>query len=432
MSDSCIGPAASAGNSNGTSSGPDAGLCLHSPFAIYDGYGSVAEYLALGIARAGVPVRVQPLMFDGHGLSADLLELIASSSGTCGGCGVVFSIPPPNVSYFRQMHTSLVVNTMWEADRFPSSWIGPLNDVDAVVVPTRFVAEAASASGVKPPIHVVPEGIDPHVYRYVDRPSRSTFTTLIVGFDTQRKKSVLAIEAWKRAFRNVAEARLVFKARWQLGTYRPDDPRIRLIDMNRPTRGIADLYGEADVLVSIGNEGFGLPLVEGMATGLPVIALNSEGQRDICEDADGLVLTVDPVFWEPANDTFYGPGGSRGVPSADDVADRLRWVFDHRVEARAMGKAASAWAIANRNIWSKGRRIVEVAVSAGAPRDWLEGLETRDLMPSTPLTPAGRSVVEALAQRFPWRPPGHYYYYYHHYYYYYYYYHHYYYSGGRR
>ena len=61
-----------------------------------------------------------------------------------------------------------------------------------------------------------------------------------------------------------------------------------------PTRGIAHWYARADVLLALGNEGFGLPLVEAMATGLPVIALDSEGQSDVCADAGGLVMPVVP------------------------------------------------------------------------------------------------------------------------------------------
>lgn len=164
---------------------------------------------------------------------------------------------------------------------------------------------------------------------------------------------MLAIEAWKRAFAGVADARLVFKSRWGLG-YAAGDPRIQVITSNETTRGIQRYYFEADALLAVGNEGFGLPLVEGMATGLPAIALDSEGQHDTCVAAGpDRVFAVPPSRWEVADDTVYGEAGVRGVPSLDDLVDRLRWVADHRDAAARMGEAASEWACASRNIWQK-------------------------------------------------------------------------------
>src|SRR5206468_6458860 len=106
---------------------------------------------------------------------------------------------------------------------------------------------------------------------------------------------------------------------------------------------------QADVLLALGNEGFGLPLVEGMATGLPVIALNSEGQSDVCEGAPSCLLPVAASTWEAYNPSAFGSCGVRGVPSVVEVAGRLRWVARHRDEAREIGRAGSKWVLQHRN-----------------------------------------------------------------------------------
>src|SRR5207253_1675280 len=95
-------------------------------------------------------------------------------------------------------------------------------------------------------------------------------------------------------------------------------------------------------------------------TGLPVVALNSEGQGDVCAEAGELVLAVPPRRWEASNEAPYGPAGVRGVPGVEDVAARLRWVADHPDEARDLGRAASRWAAAHRNVWAKGPAVLEV------------------------------------------------------------------------
>ena len=88
------------------------------------------------------------------------------------------------------------------------------------------------------------------------------------------------------------------------------------------------------MLLALGNEGFGMPLVEGMATGLPVIALATEGQADVCREAGELVLSVGAAKWIPFSFPPFGECGIRAVPSVDEVADRLTWVATHRDEAR--------------------------------------------------------------------------------------------------
>jgi glycosyltransferase involved in cell wall biosynthesis len=331
-------------------------VTLFAPFAVWDGYGSVAEHLALGLDRAGVRLAVVPTMIDRDGLSAELCELVDTTRPLPGAASLLFGLP----SCEAHFGSDLFVNTMWEADRLPASWIEPLNAARAVIVPTRFVARAARASGVDVPVAVVPEGFDPALYPYVDRPVREGLTTLIVGMFTRRKKTHEAVEAWKRAFWHDPEARLIIKSRYQLGNYEPDDPRILLVDTNERTRGIAHWYREADILLQLGNEGFGLPLAEGMATGLPAVALVSEGHGDIWEDAPGCLLNVDPVSMESCDDTHYGPAGVRGVPDVDQAAARLRWIAGHREEARAMGRRASAWAHAERSIWSKAPAVIAV------------------------------------------------------------------------
>jgi glycosyltransferase involved in cell wall biosynthesis len=210
------------------------------------------------------------------------------------------------------------------------------------------------------PIEVIPEGIDPDVYHYEERPDRSTLTTLIVGPVNNRKNAAEAIAAWKRAFADNADARLIIKTQYNYQNYAPDDPRIIYVDRAESTRGIAHWYREADVLLALGNEGYGLPLVEGMATGLPVIALNSEGQADVCQKARDYLLPVEPSDWQAYDNSMFGPCGLRGVPSVTDVASKLLWVASHRDEAREMGRAASEWATRHCNIWEKGQAVLDV------------------------------------------------------------------------
>lgn len=336
-------------------------ITVGAQFDISTGYGSMAEYMVLGMARAGATVNVVPLGLQLEGMTAEFLEILQRSRPErgFGTPTLYFSWPRVELEQFRSA-SDLFVNTMWESSRLPAGWADILNSVRAVIVPTRFVARVCRDSGVTVPVEVIPEGIDPDVYHYVERPDHPGMVTLTIGPVDDRKHVLRGVAAWKMAFADDPDARLIIKTNYNFQNYVPDDPRIQYIDASERTHGIMHWYRQADVLFALGNEGFGLPLVEAMATGLPVIALNSEGQADICEDAGDYVLPVKPVEWQPFHNAVFGSAGERGVPSVEDVARHLRWVATHRDDARAMGRAASDWAICHRNIWTKGPAVMDV------------------------------------------------------------------------
>jgi glycosyltransferase involved in cell wall biosynthesis len=334
-------------------------VTLVAPFAIYESYGALAEYLILGMVREGATVNPVPISFDAEGYSDELVTLVRSSRPETGAPVLYDCWPRPELE--RYLGTSdLFIYTMWESSRLPDGWTERLNQARAIMVPTPFVADACRASGVTVPIEVIPEGLDPEVYRPLRRPDRPGVTTLIVGTPSGRKHVREGIAAWQAAFDGNPDARLIIKTRFGRSWTTPDDPRIRVIDGEERSRGIAHWYGEADVLVALGNEGFGLPMIEGMATGLPVIALASEGQGDLCREVPELLLPVEPERFEVAVEAPYGRAGVRGVPPVLAVAERLRWVATHRQEAVALGRAASDWVRTNRDIWSKAPAVLDL------------------------------------------------------------------------
>jgi glycosyltransferase involved in cell wall biosynthesis len=338
---------------------PDS-VTVGAPFLVYDGYGSMAELVVLGMERAGARINVVPFEVDLNGLSEEFRQVLRRSQPDRSAPTLYFCWPRPDLDRFRHA-SEILIYTMWESSRLPADWPERLNRTRAVIVPTRFCARVCRDSGVNVPVEVVPLGVDPGVYHFHERPERPGLTALVVGTLAGRKHVREAIAAWKLAFGNDADARLIIKSRFRHGQYVPDDARIRFLDSNEPTRGIAHLYEQADVLIAAGNEGFGLPLVEAMATGLPVIALNSEGQSDVCQDAGpDLVLSVAPERWEESRDAPFGRAGVRGVPGVRAIADHLRWIGSHREDAREMGRRASAWVAEHRNVWAAGPAVLNV------------------------------------------------------------------------
>jgi glycosyltransferase involved in cell wall biosynthesis len=341
-----------------TPSSPSSRVRVAAPFLVYDGYGSMAEYLVLGMLRSGAEVDVTPLRLDATATTDELQKAIRAS-------GPVTDQPTVGMVWWgddlrRFKASEFFVNTMWESSKLPADWPQRLAGVRAIVVPSRYVADVFRECGVTPPIEVVPMGVDGAVYHQMSRPPSEGVTTLMVGVFAPRKNIHLGVEAWSRAFDGDENARLLIKSRYENTGYVSSDPRITVVGTSEPTRGIAGWYEKADVFMALGNEGFGLPLVEAMATGLPVIALDSEGQADVCREARDLVLSVSPRAWHAVDEPPYGQCGVRAVPSVEDIESRLRWVATHREEARAIGRSASEWALANRSVWAMGPGVLQV------------------------------------------------------------------------
>ena len=295
-------------------------VTLVGDFAVYDGYGGMNEYMARGMQRAGARVSVMPFFLDSRGCSEEFLRLVAHSPARVDG-PVVYATWPARPEFGCLVRTDLFARTMYESSRIPARWAAQLNRARAVIVASHYVADVFRACGVTAPVYVIPDGVDPDVYPYQDRPRRAGLTTLMVGMVQPRKNYREGVAAWRDAFGDDPDARLIIKSKegWRDG-FTPDDPRIHVETASEPTRGITHWYGQADVLMALGSEGFGIPLIEGMATGLPVIALDAAGQADVCRDAGELVLSVKPATWRPHQ--HYDSTDVYGVAPAARLASR--------------------------------------------------------------------------------------------------------------
>ena len=365
-------------------------------FQVSTGYGSTGEYLALSLARAGASVRAVPLGISPAGLSDELLAMTrVPARGRDDEPTIFHSWVSPDFEAFRKK-TNLYISTMYEASLLPPSWPPALQQARAVVVPSTFAAATCRASGVTRPVVVVPLGADPDIYHWQPREDRSGLVSLIIAPVDDRKHTRLAIAAWKDAFANDPDARLIIKTSYGYHNYVPDDPRISYVDRAEPSRGIAAWYQRADILLALGNEGFGLPMVEGMATGLSVVALDAEGQADVCRDARGLLFGVPAAGRVGHLDHRGEVVGYRSVPDFDAVVGHLRWIDAHRDEARALGRAAAEWANEHRNLWSIGPAVLDI-VQSYTPR--ARRSPARTLWVTTAGRPCGIAAYTARLQR---------------------------------
>jgi glycosyltransferase involved in cell wall biosynthesis len=245
----------------------------------------------------------------------------------------------------------------WEQEHFPVRWHSAFDYYDEIWVPTEFVRKSIAAvspipvSKITHPLFLNEEEAvrDRHHFRLPE----DAFVFLF-SFDfystIQRKNPAGVIAAFRRAFRRDDAVVLVLKsinfeqdrpARHWLAR-ESEGANVALIDAHIPGAEMNALFASADCYVSLHrSEGVGLGMAQAMYLGKPVIATNYSGNLEFMNATNSLL--VDFTMTELGEDAGSYERGSRWAePSLEHAANLMRWVYEHRAEAQALGARAAA------------------------------------------------------------------------------------------
>ncbi len=191
----------------------------------------------------------------------------------------------------------------WEFGSIPAKWLPEIRrNVDELWVPSGYVRDMYVSSGIDAArIRVIPNGVDLGMFRPAERASRSApLRFLYVGGITHRKGIDILLHAWDRAFADREDVTLVIKAAMAGGAYggpseplrrRAADtrlPRVELVEQDLSAHELAELYRSCDVFVlPYRGEGFAMPVLEAMASGLPVITTGGGPTDEFCPPEAG-------------------------------------------------------------------------------------------------------------------------------------------------
>jgi len=241
----------------------------------------------------------------------------------------------------------LVVIAPWEFGYLPRAWVEGAANAAEIWVPSHYVQDCFVRSGVPSDrVRVVPNGIDREIFfpgtAIPDEPLRLLF----VGGTIIRKGIDVLLRAWREAA--LENAVLVVKD--VPGAYRLQNMRDEVlragaeyIDDDFDDAALADLYRSCHALVLPSRgEGFGLPLAEAQACGVPVITTAYGGAMDFCSTEDSWLVTC---RLETVLAASLRPEDHAGVPfwaepDVDALAAALRSVRPSE-EARARGLHAA-------------------------------------------------------------------------------------------
>ncbi|MEM4406018.1 MAG: glycosyltransferase family 4 protein [Candidatus Methanomethylicaceae archaeon] len=244
---------------------------------------------------------------------------------------------------FDRFNGKVLAYTMYETTGLPSDWPPKFNKhLTAVLVPCEQNAKSFAAMGVKVPIFVVPEGVDFNLYSIspvLPPIDKDPYVFMCLGDRGNRKGWHLAWQAFYEAFGKQKDVRLIIKSRefnLEMFSEFGGDWRVKFWRSDVPLCEMPEVYRMADVFVfPTFGEGYGLPPREATACGVPAIVTAWGGTEDVVHW--GIPLSYDLV---PS--TMEG-GGLWARPNVGELAEKMRWCYDHREDARAVALRGAQW-----------------------------------------------------------------------------------------
>ena len=272
----------------------------------------------------------------------------------------------------------------WEFGAIPHRWLPDIRrNVDELWVPSEYVREMYVSSGVDPDrVQVIPNGVDLELFRPAEPGSSDQLRFLYVGGITKRKGVDILLSAWDRAFAGRDDVVLVVKAAMAGGAYGGPNkvlrqraaesrlPHVELIEDDLGSAELAELYRCCDVFVlPYRGEGFAMPVLEAMASGLPVITTAGGPTDEFCPEQAGWRIRSERKAMPVGQPVGFESEGESWMlePDEDHLVELLREAAAESPAARSH-RGAAGRAAAEHHSWESVTQRYAERIGAVVPR----------------------------------------------------------------
>jgi Predicted glycosyltransferases len=336
------------------------GISWHSIVNFPSGYAVSSKNLMIALDSLNVDVRYKYVY--GSGTPFPVKEPEMSDNYTINVIrGRKFSKSYPQVTYgqgdifYKNTGKYKIGYTMLETTGIPKEWVKQANEMNEIWVPSQFNVETFVNSGVKTPIHVIPLGVDINFFnpRIKSYKKHNKFTFLSIFEWGERKAPEKLLRAFASEFGRNEDVVLICKVINNDSSINveneisklnlPDDSPeiIFLYNQNIPGYQMGTLYKSADCFVlPTRGEGWGMPILEAMACGIPTIATGWSSQLDFINDNNGYLLKTKGLIDAKAKCPYYD-GFKWADPDEEHLMYLMRHVYENREEAIKKGNIAA-------------------------------------------------------------------------------------------
>lgn len=367
-------------------------LIVFAPVYGPSGYAKLSRSFILGLDKLGVKIKLEPnrkwepnetILPSAEESRLRELEKTTIPNG--------YNAPKLSIGiapWFDMEYSGYKIGyTMFEFTNIPNidkyDWKSACSVMDEIWVPSEYNVDTFKNNGIQNVFSVAP-GIDikefnPNVPPLIAKDGRVRF--LSVGEYTPRKGFDLLIPAYLAEFTNEDNVSLIIKAyngskkvsdskdiikkdilKWRSESSNILHPHILFLGDIMSGEKLPSLYTSADAYVLLTRgEGFGLPMAEAMACGLPCVLPNNSAYMDFVKDSNGYLVDINGF-------EQYGGLHKASIlyrdsesPIIDVMHARkiLRRIYNNINEAKEKGKLARTTIENNYNFDIAARRMLE-------------------------------------------------------------------------
>lgn len=340
-------------------------VLLRAPTLTQSGYGVHARQIARWLLKrpdfdvkfSTLPWGDTPWLIDGDLHDGLVGEVMKRSVKSDFQADVTFQLQLPNEWNPSLAPVNFGITAGVETDRCHPEWVTACNKMSAVIVPSQHAKACLTNTGnVEKPVFVVPEAYSDAIKR-PELPELPTFSTpfnfLIFGQltgnnpENDRKNIFYTIKWLCEIFKDNPNVGIVVKTNVGRNTLIDRNltrglitglaqetrkgsvfPKIHLLHGDMSDVEVAALYKHPQIKALVAltrGEGYGLPILEAAASGLPVIATGWSGHLDFLKHGKyiSIYYQLGDVHPTRIDNKIFVPGARWAMPSEDDFKKRV-------------------------------------------------------------------------------------------------------------
>lgn len=356
-------------------------VLLRGPALTQSGYGVHTRQIARWLLSKDVDLKIQampwgttPWLIDSNlcgGLIGELMQRTVDTAGQ--RYDATFQVQLPNEWDTSMSDINIGISAVVETDKCNPSWVESCNKMTSVVVPSKHCHNVLLQSGnLSAPTHVIPESFPDEILnvkktRISDLSFETNFNFLMVGqitgknAENDRKNIFYTIKWICETFNDDKDVGLIIKTNMGRNTKidrnivenviksvlkeikKKSSPKIYLLHGEMSDDEMASLYVHPQIKAFVSltrGEGYGLPILEAAASGLPVITTNWSGHVDFMSKGKfiGIDYKLDGVHPSRLDGEIFMPGCKWATPKEDDFKKKV-------VKFRHASSVPKEWAL---------------------------------------------------------------------------------------